>query len=624
MRKITSLLSLLFMMMGGVMFAQQAQTEITDLKQLSNDKTYTLVAKRGFIGVKESKAIFGYAGTPNLTRPQTNDDRFAILKHEEKYYLFNVGKKQFVNVEQVQAGGYNTMSLKDTPDYYFSINATNNNEYPWCFRVPDNNNWLMNMGGSRQVAVDNWNTLDDGNQFKITEVGTLDKETLDAALSKLVVDYAALINNAYDAAKLNMNEGAASLVGYISNDQKNTIDAAKATALQNASKESYEAFLKVIKDNSVGFEANAYYLIENQNGITKKYPSTQNMHFHKEGDKLPFSQPYDDRVVRRVDGNAPILPRLWKVELQDDGKYGIKNANTNCRWANYKGSGELDMPADPNNQDFGHCVIEQIPVTNQDFNTKFYIKINGSIMNAFNGDRGTALQVYNNITDGGGFWSFKKVTEVPVNIGATGWASVCMPFAVTIPASVQAYVATSAENDVVTLTEVKGTVPAKTAMLITGVANSSANFAISTETGQTIAKNLFKGTTTERINFQAEETFALGANGEKVALMKNALEKTFTWKVMEGEGDQAAEVNKEYKTIFVPANKAYILTTDLSATAQAASMLQFNFGGEATGIDGVVADDAKETIYYDLNGRRVLYPTQGVYVTNTGKKVFIR
>ena len=75
---------------------------------------------------------------------------------------------------------------------------------------------------------------------------------------------------------------------------------------------------------------------------------------------------------------------------------------------------------------------------------------------------------------------------------------------------------------------------------------------------------------------------------------------------------------------YVPANKAYILITDLGAASQAASLLQFNFGGEATGIDGVVADDAKETIYYDLNGRRVLYPTQGVYVTNTGKKVFIR
>lgn len=615
MRKITSLLSLLFMMMGGVMFAQQTQTEITDLQNLSNGKTYTLVAKRGFIGVKESKAIFGYAGTPDLTRPQTDDDRFAILKHEEKYYLFNVGKKQFVNVEQVQAGGCNTMSLKDTPDYYFSINATNNNEYPWCFRVPDNNNWLMNMGGSRQVAVDNWKTLDDGNQFKITEVGTLDKETLDAALSKLVVDYAALINNAYDAAKLNMNEGAASLVGYISNDQKNTIDAAKATALQNLSKESYEAFLKVIKDNSVGFEANAYYLIEHQNTGAKKYPSTQNMHLDKTGDILPYGHSYDDRIIRRVTNDAPLLPRLWQIELLSDGSYGIKNANTNCRWANYKdGNNSLDMPADPNNSDFGHCAITQVPVANAGYNTMFYIKINGRIMNAFSGDTDDILKEYNNQTDKGGFWSFKKITEVPVKIGATGWASICFPFAVTIPTGVKAYVATSAQDDVVTLKEVKGAVPAKTGMLITGTANSSANFAISSEAATLEGTNLFKGTTTERINFNNQETFALGAkDNNDVALMKNALTKEFP----NGE-------NNKYPTVYVPANKAYILTTDLGAASQAASLLQFNFGGEATGIDGVVADDAKETIYYDLNGRRVLYPTQGVYVTNTGKKVFIR
>ncbi len=609
MRKITSLLSLLFMMMGGVMFAQ---TEVKSLQDISNQKTYTLVAKRGFLGVKDGKAIFGYSGTP---RPNVTDDHFAILKYEEKYYLFNVGKKQFLNTELVSTSAGNTMALKDTPDYDFTLNDTKDAEYPWCFRVPGKNNWLMNMNGSKQLLVDGWSTLDDGNKYKITEVGTLDDATLQEALSKLKVDYAALINNVYNAAKLNTSEGATSLVGYINNDQKVTIDAEKTKALKNPSKESYEAFLKVIKDNSVGFEANAYYLIEHQNTGAKKYPSTQNMHLDKTGDILPYGHSYDDRIIRRVTNDAPLLPRLWQIELLSDGSYGIKNANTNCRWANYKdGNNSLDMPADPNNSDFGHCAITQVPVANAGYNTMFYIKINGRIMNAFSGDTDDILKEYNNQTDKGGFWSFKKITEVPVKIGATGWASICFPFAVTIPTGVKAYVATSAQDDVVTLKEVKGAVPAKTGMLITGTANSSANFAISSEAATLEGTNLFKGTTTERINFNNQETFALGAkDNNDVALMKNALTKEFP----NGE-------NNKYPTVYVPANKAYILTTDLGAASQAASLLQFNFGGEATGIDGVVADDAKETIYYDLNGRRVLYPTQGVYVTNTGKKVFIR
>lgn len=608
MRKITSLLSLLFMMMGGVMFAQ---TEVKSLQDISNQKTYTLVAKRGFLGVKDGKAIFGYSGTP---RPNVTDDHFAILKYEEKYYLFNVGKKQFLNTELVSTSAGNTMALKDTPDYDFTLNDTKDAEYPWCFRVPGKNSWLMNMNGSKQLLVDGWSTLDDGNKYKITEVGTLDDATLQEALSKLKVDYAALINKAYNENKLS-SSSFASYVGYISEDKKQTIKNAKDEATKNPTKESYEKLLQAIKDNSVGFEANAYYVIESQNNdIQYKYPSTQNMHMGKTGDELPYGNAYDDRVIRRVKDDAPLLPRLWQFEPQNDGTYGIKNANTNCRWANYKGSGELDMPANPKNHDFGHFVFEQIPATNQGFNTTFYIKIKGHMMNANNGDTGNkAIASWNDANDKGNFWSFKKITEVPVKIGATGWASVCFPFAVTIPQGVKAYVAVSAQNDVVTLKEITGPVPAKTGILITGTANSEPKFTIATEVAALNEVNLLKGTTTERINFGAENTFALGAKDNGAVFMKNELKKSF-------DNGQSGK----YETVYVPANKAYILTTDLNATAQAASLLQFNFGGEATGIDGVVADDAQETIYYDLNGRRVLYPTQGVYVTNTGKKVFIR
>ena len=51
--------------------------------------------------------------------------------------------------------------------------------------------------------------------------------------------------------------------------------------------------------------------------------------------------------------------------------------------------------------------------------------------------------------------------------------------------------------------------------------------------------------------------------------------------------------------------------------------LAFNFGGESTGIANTLKD--KENVqYFDLNGRVVLYPSNGVFITNTGKKVFIK
>ena len=44
--------------------------------------------------------------------------------------------------------------------------------------------------------------------------------------------------------------------------------------------------------------------------------------------------------------------------------------------------------------------------------------------------------------------------------------------------------------------------------------------------------------------------------------------------------------------------------------------------GEFTGINGVVVIPA-DGKYYDLQGRRVVKPTKGVYIVN-GKKVYVK
>lgn len=47
-----------------------------------------------------------------------------------------------------------------------------------------------------------------------------------------------------------------------------------------------------------------------------------------------------------------------------------------------------------------------------------------------------------------------------------------------------------------------------------------------------------------------------------------------------------------------------------------------NAVGTITAIDGVdVVTPAEPTRYYDLQGRRVMNPTKGIFITNTGRKV---
>ncbi|EJX07926.1 hypothetical protein EVA_03962, partial [gut metagenome] len=40
-----------------------AQTEVKSLSDITNNKTFTLVTKRGYVGVKDAKAVCGYAPT---------------------------------------------------------------------------------------------------------------------------------------------------------------------------------------------------------------------------------------------------------------------------------------------------------------------------------------------------------------------------------------------------------------------------------------------------------------------------------------------------------------------------------------------------------------------------------
>lgn len=66
--------------------------------------------------------------------------------------------------------------------------------------------------------------------------------------------------------------------------------------------------------------------------------------------------------------------------------------------------------------------------------------------------------------------------------------------------------------------------------------------------------------------------------------------------------------------------KAYIDGT----AAQGVRGFAFQTPGDATGISGVTTGTEGEEIFYDLNGRRVLYPANGIYVTASGKKVLVK
>ena len=202
----------------------------------------------------------------------------------------------------------------------------------------------------------------------------------------------------------------------------------------------------------------------------------------------------------------------------------------------------------------------------------------------------------------------KEVTSIPVTIKSTLWTSLCFPVDVVIPANLKAYKAASTQGMTINLEELAAgsRIPAGTGFLALADAETytdgayTFDIATGTEPEANLTDNQFTGANVKRSGMADVEYFALAT--------KNAV--TGFYKVITGT---------------VPANKAYLLGEKLNQGA-GANMLQFAFGeGTETGISNVNAENSgKAETYYDLNGRLVVYPTRGVYVTGNGRKVFVK
>lgn len=218
-----------------------------------------------------------------------------------------------------------------------------------------------------------------------------------------------------------------------------------------------------------------------------------------------------------------------------------------------------------------------------------------------NGIEYNGVATWNNNADGGNYWQFIKVTEVPLTIAANDYTTLCLPFNVKLPegSTVKAYYASAAAGSVLKLEEITGIIPANQGVILQNTNESepaNINLAITTEEG-TSFENKLVGVTAKRAGYTAGTNYVLAEKNGKVGFYK----ASFTT---------------------IVANKAYLPQTNIQ-NAQGV-MMAFSFGDEVTGIDNVNAATATAKKYYDLQGRRVLYPAKGIFVTEDGQKVLLK
>ena len=369
--------------------------------------------------------------------------------------------------------------------------------------------------------------------------------------------------------------------------------------------EAYDEVSKYLNVASADITEGAYYRIGNVNfgADFNKYISSENIFVGTDGElSTAYKANNDlDRVVKRVKGNGNFASMLWKLEKQNDGTYWVRNANTGCNLSSYVGSG-LDMPIAKNSG--GTYTFKAVPAatfSGNDGKTMLQILVDGHRINAYNGKNGTLICDYNgnHDNDPGNYWQLEKVTAVPVQISDALYATVSYPFPVQVDqaAGVTAYYATHAEGGKLTLAEyADGIIPAGQGAILAAAEAKSVNLNI-LSSADPVEGNILQGAAAKRIGFDANSNYFLGKDADsKVKFLLGTI-------------------------VSMPANKAYL---PVASAHLAENALAFDFEGTATAIASPVAGDAQPERYFDLSGRPVLFPSNGVFITNTGKKVFIK
>lgn len=412
----------------------------------------------------------------------------------------------------------------------------------------------------------------------------------------------------------NLTIGKELLTDSLSNVTPNEADATYATAGTQAAIDAVKATVEAATSinvlnkgifdllNSPAFEANAYYRIVNCSS-TKKYLTSAPIFVGTDGTLVTSYNAgiSGDRVVRRVAEGEALVPQLWQFVSNGNNTYKVKNANTGCRLSS--NANPIDMPINVNAG--GDYTIKAVPsatFSGNDGKTMMQLVVDGHQMNAFGGNYNSIMAAWDDANDKGGYWQFEKVTEVPVAISEANYATVGFPFAVQVPAEsgVKAFYVSSIANGTIALTEIAdGIIPANQGAILYHEGATDVNLAI-TSTEATIEGNLLTATAAKRVGYEADANYLLALN----------------------EAGNAAFLQSELTS--VPANKAFINAENVPASEAGAATLNFVFNGTTTGINGVAADNANNTEYFDLSGRRVLYPANGIFVTKAGKKVFIK
>ncbi len=188
--------------------------------------------------------------------------------------------------------------------------------------------------------------------------------------------------------------------------------------------------------------------------------------------------------------------------------------------------------------------------------------------------------------------------DLPLNtVDSKSYATTYLPFDVTLPADVKAYIVTEAEGGKATVSEVAD-IPANQGVVLVSETAAKATLTLGSASAN-CTDNILSGTNPRfTIEENAKSNYYIFGNG----------------------GDGVGFYHPNNTTL--KENRAF-LPASVVTVSGSVNGFKLDFGGVNTGIEATIQADEANATYYDLSGRRVIRPAKGIYVKN-GRKVYVK
>lgn len=553
---------------------------------ISAQKVYKLqnmTAANGFLVSKDEEGMSRiFSSAKQDVTPIANSEYWQILTTADGYaFLYNVGTKSYAQYNASK----NQWELSTTPAITKVIRNTDKNMATFVIQDQASTGkyqYLHINTGQNETGVVGWETASDATNFYLIEQSDIQADDVDGnALAKVYEKKQA------ESILSKYIEGKENYIGNYQisdvNDLKTLIGQEDATA-----QEIKEQTEKVINNRNLP-NAGKYYYIQST------------MAFSDGETKAIYENPDGSNIAWNTVTQGPA--ELWQFEDEGNGKYYIKSANTGKYMKLEVGNPTATLNTEKTSaftfEERDNMITlgianypaggDKTTLTLQTGNTW------GSVANADN-TSGNYAGSYNDYAEKyANKWNIIEANSVKINIGTSEYATLWLPYAVDLSGSgVEAYTIANIENSTVTLKKIEGNiVPANSAVILKGTAGTY-DFAIAADNTQESITGELQGTNIATTVATDVNAYILGNIEGKVGFYQ-----------MDGT-DRTIAANKAY--LVLPASMSQIRSIVI--------------GGPTTGIDETVAETAAEE-YYDLQGRRVMNPTKGIYVTKSGKKVFI-